>query len=224
MSDYSDSFDGFFQFTIARNAPFRQAHILHFAFLTQHSAFCILHCRGTGNCASQPVSNHSAKGPQKPLQFPNNLPNSKPANDLATTNRRPARPPAPASPAPILPPCLFLTTSPNPEGIESSSPGLARFREGQPWVIARKCHNPNGVEYQIPMNQMQLFQSCDSSVISPRVARSSQPWAERGNPVGIGRTNDKSPCVDNGSAENAEKPKLVGSQLPFAGAVEYAVA
>jgi hypothetical protein len=33
-------------------------------------------------------------------------------------------------------------TSSNPEGIESSSPGLARFREGQPWGIAGPRDNP----------------------------------------------------------------------------------
>ena len=34
----------------------------------------------------------------------------------------------------------------NPNGIGSFSPGLARFREGLPWVTAFKLHNPERVE------------------------------------------------------------------------------
>ncbi len=78
----------------------------------------------------------------------------------------------------------------NPEGIGSFSPGLARFREGLPWVGVVKIRNPERVEYQILMNQIQPFQGCDFSVFLPRVARSSQPWAERFNPVGIGKADD----------------------------------
>jgi len=36
----------------------------------------------------------------------------------------------------------------NPKGIASSSPGLARRREGRPWVMAFEFHNPEKVEYQ----------------------------------------------------------------------------
>jgi hypothetical protein len=36
----------------------------------------------------------------------------------------------------------------NPKGIASFSPRLARFREGLPWVIAGKPHNPERVVYQ----------------------------------------------------------------------------
>jgi len=36
----------------------------------------------------------------------------------------------------------------NPEGIESHSPGLARFWEGLPWVSAFEFDNPERVEYQ----------------------------------------------------------------------------
>jgi hypothetical protein len=36
------------------------------------------------------------------------------------------------------------------------------------------------------MNEIQPLQRCVFSVFSPRVARSSQPWADRFNPVGIG--------------------------------------
>src|SRR5208337_1354395 len=73
----------------------------------------------------------------------------------------------------------FWAESFNPEGIGSFSPGLARFREGLPWVAAFKVINPERVEYQPLTNQIQPFQGCDYSVLSPRVARSSQPWAER---------------------------------------------
>jgi hypothetical protein len=34
----------------------------------------------------------------------------------------------------------------NPEGIESFSLGLARFREGLPWVNGKKNRNPERVE------------------------------------------------------------------------------
>jgi hypothetical protein len=79
----------------------------------------------------------------------------------------------------------------NPERIVSFSPGLARFREGLPWVTAFKVHNPERVEYQTLTKQIQPFQGCDFSVFSPRVARASQPWAKSFNPVGIGKTNDE---------------------------------
>ena len=36
----------------------------------------------------------------------------------------------------------------NPKGIASFSPRLARLREGLPWVIAGKPHNPEKVVYQ----------------------------------------------------------------------------
>ena len=73
----------------------------------------------------------------------------------------------------------------NPNGIASFSPGLARVREGLPWVAAFTFHNPERVEYQRLMKQIQPLQGCDFSRCSPRVARSSQPWAECFNPVGI---------------------------------------
>jgi hypothetical protein len=48
----------------------------------------------------------------------------------------------------------------NPEGIESRSPGLARFREGLPREHVNKNHYPERVEYQRLTKWMQLFQSC----------------------------------------------------------------
>ena len=73
----------------------------------------------------------------------------------------------------------------NPKGIGSSSPGLARFREGLPWETMIKNCNPEGVEFQILAEQIQPFQGWDFSLFSPRVARSSQRWAKGFNPVGI---------------------------------------
>jgi hypothetical protein len=35
----------------------------------------------------------------------------------------------------------------NPKGIASLSPGLARFREGLPWVTAFKFHNPESRDF-----------------------------------------------------------------------------
>jgi hypothetical protein len=73
----------------------------------------------------------------------------------------------------------------NPNGIEAFSPGLARLREGLPWVAAITSHNPERVEYQMLTKRIQPFQGFDFLLSSPRVARSSQPWAERYNPFGI---------------------------------------
>ena len=41
------------------------------------------------------------------------------------------------------------------------------------------------VEYQRFTKQIQPLQGCDFCLFSPRVARSSRPWAESFNPVGI---------------------------------------
>jgi hypothetical protein len=48
----------------------------------------------------------------------------------------------------------------NPEGIESYSPGLARVREGLPWVKAFKVQNPEKVQYHAFMQEIQPFQGC----------------------------------------------------------------
>jgi hypothetical protein len=73
----------------------------------------------------------------------------------------------------------------NPERIESFSPGLARFREGLPWVMSLKSCNPEGVEYQGLTKRIQPLQGCDFFLFSPRVARGAQPWAECSNAVRI---------------------------------------
>ena len=46
-----------------------------------------------------------------------------------------------------IPNSLFAPA--NPERIESFSPGLARFREGLPWVMALNRHSPARVESQL---------------------------------------------------------------------------
>jgi hypothetical protein len=56
------------------------------------------------------------------------------------------------------------------------------------------------------MRKIQLFQSCYFPVIAPRVARSAQPWAERFNPFGIGKTRDKAENCVRHSTENVEEP------------------
>ena len=52
----------------------------------------------------------------------------------------------------------------NPKGMEAFSPAVGPIPEGLPWVTALKLRNPEGVEYQSLMKQIQLFQSCDFSV------------------------------------------------------------
>jgi hypothetical protein len=61
--------------------------------------------------------------------------------------------------------------SSNPERTESISPGLARFREGLPWVVAFNPHNPARVESQSYGRQIQPFPDCASSVFSPGIFR-----------------------------------------------------
>ena len=84
-----------------------------------------------------------------------------------------------------------------PKGLNHSAQGWPILR-GLPWVAAFELHNPERVEYQSLRKQIQPLQGCDSSMISPRVARSSQPWAGRFNPVGIGKTNDEAEGVNPG--------------------------
>jgi hypothetical protein len=108
------------------------------------------------------------------------------------------------------PDALFIKAlnepSANPEGIESLSPGLARFREGLPWVKSFPWINPEGVAYQVLRKQIQPFQGRDFSEFSPRVARSSQPWAKGFNPFGIGLSSSRSPTANWHSIENSEEP------------------
>ena len=73
---------------------------------------------------------------------------------------------------------------PNPNGIPSSSPGLRAAR--YPGSRFRDGHNPNGVASCVPrpsaatpLGLMGILHRV------PRVARASQPWALRRNPVGI---------------------------------------
>jgi len=66
-------------------------------------------------------------------------------------------------------------------------PRVGPIREGLPWVVIILFHNPERVASHALEKKIQPFQGCDVSVFSPRVARSSQPWAERFNPFGIGK-------------------------------------
>jgi hypothetical protein len=52
-------------------------------------------------------------------------------------------------------------------------------------VTAIPATNPEKVESQSLGKGVQPFPGCVFSKLSPRVVRSSQPWAESGNPVGI---------------------------------------
>ncbi len=107
----------------------------------------------------------------------------------------------------------------NPNGIASFSPGLARVREGLPWVAAFTFHNPGRVEYQRLMKQIQPLQGCDFSRCSLRVARSSQPWAECFNPVGIEKamsTLQTSPGIPPKTSRNQKnRVALVRLESPF---------
>lgn len=96
----------------------------------------------------------------------------------------------------------------NPEGIASFSPGLGRYREGLPWVVAFNPHHPERVEFRSLTKQIQPFQGCDFSLFSPRVARSSQHWAESSNPVGIEKPMVLPPDIFRCAAENAGEMEM----------------
>ncbi len=103
---------------------------------------------------------------------------------------------------------------PIPHGLNHPAQGWPIPR-GLPWVNAFESSNPERVEYQGLRNQIQPVQGCDSSMISPKVARSSQPWAASFNPVGIVKTIDDSPNTACHSTENSEKPKNKPKCLPM---------
>ena len=80
---------------------------------------------------------------------------------------------------------MNLAALPNPKGILSSSPGLARRRD-YPGSRSRDGHNPSGVasfaarpSVATPLGLRAMLHRI------PRVARASQPWALGRNPVGI---------------------------------------
>ncbi len=82
----------------------------------------------------------------------------------------------------------FERTPANPKGIESSSPGLPRPR-GYPGSTRGRFSTPTGLRpvrrhWAVCRNPFGVGLIPTSS---PRVARSSQPWASLRNPVGIHR-------------------------------------
>ena len=84
-------------------------------------------------------------------------------------------------------------------------PRVGPIREGLPWVTIILFHNPERVVSQALTNAIQPFQGCGLFRFSPRVARSSQPWAERFNPFGIGAPNESflnASCIPLKTAKN----------------------
>ena len=65
------------------------------------------------------------------------------------------------------------------------------------------------------MKQIQPLQGCGFSVFLPRVARSSQPWAEWFNPFGIGRTSSRTSIFVSYSTENSEEPRNVSQAIDY---------
>src|SRR5436309_575284 len=59
----------------------------------------------------------------------------------------------------------------------------------------KKIFNPNGVVAALLRLWTQPLQGCIGLSRLPRVARSSQPWADRRNPFGIGRSNTLAGCI-----------------------------
>ena len=79
----------------------------------------------------------------------------------------------------------IIQPEPCPNGAKSFSPGLAR--SAYPGSTPQNGFNPNGVASS-GARWMQPFQGWLRGGRVPRVARASQPWAERWNPVGIRET------------------------------------
>jgi hypothetical protein len=94
-----------------------------------------------------------------------------------------------------------------PKGLSHSAQGWPIPR-GLPWVAGFIFKNPERVAPQTFMKRMKPLQGFNFSLFSPRVARSSQPWAESCNPVGIGKTKDKATTAIWYSIENSEEPEL----------------
>ena len=75
---------------------------------------------------------------------------------------------------------------PNPNGVESSSPGLRGT--SYPGLTSNTDSTPTGLHPNVA-SRVQPFQGCEDSSPLPRVARSSQPWTRGWNPFGILRMN-----------------------------------
>ena len=83
----------------------------------------------------------------------------------------------------VIEPQPKLARDANPKGIPSLSPGLRGT--SYPGKTSEGEFNPNGVvAYRVDMrcNPVGVGRFC---IGPPRVARSSQPWADGHNPVGI---------------------------------------
>jgi hypothetical protein len=73
----------------------------------------------------------------------------------------------------------------NPNGILSPSPGLRGT--SYPGKTEQTNDNPNGVVAELLLFRRNPARVDDQERTFPRVARSSQPWAGRCKPFGIGR-------------------------------------
>ena len=75
-------------------------------------------------------------------------------------------------------------------------PRVGATQERLPWDNRKKIINPNGVASS-GARWMQPFQGWMRGDRVPRVARASQPWADRWNPVGIreAATNPSAPSA-----------------------------
>ena len=77
---------------------------------------------------------------------------------------------------------MNLPARPNPKGIPSSSPGLRAAR--YPGSAVAGFSTPTGLRH-LCTGWPQPRWGCLPSAMFPKVARASQPWALRRNPVGI---------------------------------------
>ena len=78
-------------------------------------------------------------------------------------------------------------------------PRVGATQERLPWDHRKTNINPNGVASS-GLRWMQPLQGWLGGVRVPRVARASQPWAGRQNPVGIRETANPPPAAFDWSA------------------------
>src|SRR5712691_1654511 len=89
---------------------------------------------------------------------------------------------------PLLLTCIFECVAPSAESQRDSATKPRVARNELPWENVRHIgDNPERVVADDHGNKTmpQPRWGCESSVALPRVARSSQPWAELHNPFGI---------------------------------------
>jgi hypothetical protein len=107
-----------------------------------------------------------------------------------------------------------FSLSMNPKGIPASSPGLRGT--SYPGLARKQSTNPNGVVARFSRTGRNPVGVDDPGYLKPKVARASQPWAERYNPFRIGRSTQPRSLVYDPHLKNNREPE---NPVPGAGAL-----